>query len=183
MRRSVLVVDDHAGFRRWARAFLESEGYQVIGEATDGRAAVHEVARLCPDIVLLDVHLPDVDGFEVVRPLDSLAERCPVPTEVAGVPPRRLPAPVEVTIYYLVAEALANVAKHARASRVRVAVDRTDTGVRVEVADDGVGGAAFGAGSGLVGLTDRVAALAGRLDVDSAPGQGTRLRAEIPCGS
>jgi DNA-binding NarL/FixJ family response regulator len=75
MRRSVLVVDDHAGFRRWARAFLESEGYQVIGEAADGRAAVHEVARLCPDIVLLDVHLPDVDGFEVVR---RLAGRSPL---------------------------------------------------------------------------------------------------------
>jgi signal transduction histidine kinase len=146
--------------------------------AAEARAALAELRRLARGI-----HPAIISEGGLTAALDSLAERCPVPTEVAGVPPRRLPAPVEVTIYYLVAEALANVAKHARASRVRVAVDRTDTGVRVEVADDGVGGAAFGAGSGLVGLTDRVAALAGRLDVDSAPGQGTRLRAEIPCGS
>lgn len=67
MARSVLVVDDHAGFRRWARAFLEAEGYRVVGEAADGAAAVRDIARLHPDVVLLDVHLPDVDGFEVAR--------------------------------------------------------------------------------------------------------------------
>jgi DNA-binding response OmpR family regulator len=67
MRRSVLVVDDHASFRRWARSFLESEGYDVVGEAADGAAAVREAVRLRPDVVLLDVHLPDVDGFEVAR--------------------------------------------------------------------------------------------------------------------
>jgi DNA-binding NarL/FixJ family response regulator len=67
MGRSVLVVDDHAGFRRWARVFLEAEGYQVVGEAAGGAAAVREVARLHPEVVLLDVHLPDMDGFEVAR--------------------------------------------------------------------------------------------------------------------
>jgi DNA-binding NarL/FixJ family response regulator len=65
--RSVLIVDDHAGFRRWARAFLSCEGYHVVGEADDGATAVREVVRLRPDVVLLDIHLPDIDGFEVAR--------------------------------------------------------------------------------------------------------------------
>jgi DNA-binding response OmpR family regulator len=65
----VLIVDDHDGFRRWARLFLSAEGYCVVGEAADGRTAVREVERLRPDVVLLDVHLPDIDGFEVARRL------------------------------------------------------------------------------------------------------------------
>jgi len=71
MGRSVLVVDDHAGFRRWVRALLEAEGFRVVGEARDGVSAADAVARLCPDVVLLDVHLPDVDGFEVARRIDG----------------------------------------------------------------------------------------------------------------
>jgi CheY-like chemotaxis protein len=65
--RTVLVVDDHAGFRRWARAILEVEGYRVVGEAAGGVDALREIDRLHPEVVLLDVHLPDVDGFEVAR--------------------------------------------------------------------------------------------------------------------
>jgi DNA-binding NarL/FixJ family response regulator len=65
--RSVLIVDDHSGFRRWARAFLGAEGYDIVGEAADGWTAVHEIARLRPDVVLLDIHLPDIDGFQVAR--------------------------------------------------------------------------------------------------------------------
>jgi DNA-binding NarL/FixJ family response regulator len=65
----VLIVDDHEGFRKWARLFLSAEGYRVIGEAGDGRTALREVRRLQPDVVLLDIHLPDIDGFEVARRL------------------------------------------------------------------------------------------------------------------
>ncbi|HEU0019996.1 MAG TPA: response regulator transcription factor [Thermoleophilaceae bacterium] len=65
MASSVLIVDDHAGFRATARRLLESEGYVVVGEAEDGSAAIAAVAELRPDIVLLDVQLPDIDGFEV----------------------------------------------------------------------------------------------------------------------
>ena len=65
MPPTVLVVDDHAGFRSRARLLLEAEGYRVVGEAADGRTAVAESRRLRPDIVLLDVQLPDVDGFDV----------------------------------------------------------------------------------------------------------------------
>ena len=67
MSSSVLIVDDHEGFRAWARAFLETHGYRVVGEAADGAEAVNAVGRLRPDVVLLDIHLPDVDGFEVAR--------------------------------------------------------------------------------------------------------------------
>jgi signal transduction histidine kinase len=81
----------------------------------------------------------------------------------------------------VVAEALANVAKYARASEVRVQVSRENGHARIEVADDGVGGAVQDAGSGLRGLADRVEALGGRLVLDSPAGAGTRLRAEIPC--
>jgi DNA-binding NarL/FixJ family response regulator len=65
--RSVLIVDDHSGFRSFARVFLESVGFDVIGEAGTGATAIEAVARLQPDVVLLDVLLPDLDGFEVTR--------------------------------------------------------------------------------------------------------------------
>ena len=69
MRRSVLLVDDHAGFRRSLGVFLAEAGYDVTGEAADGASALREAARLRPDVVLLDVQLPDLDGFEVARQL------------------------------------------------------------------------------------------------------------------
>jgi DNA-binding NarL/FixJ family response regulator len=69
MRASVLIVDDHPGFRLSARRVLESDGYTIVGEAEDGRSAIAEARRLRPDIVLLDVNLPDLDGFEVARRL------------------------------------------------------------------------------------------------------------------
>jgi DNA-binding NarL/FixJ family response regulator len=65
----VLIVDDHASFRATARRLLEVEGYEVVGEAGDGASALEEVARLRPDVVLLDVQLPDMDGFEIARRL------------------------------------------------------------------------------------------------------------------
>jgi signal transduction histidine kinase len=91
----------------------------------------------------------------------------------------RLPAPIEATAYFVVAEALTNVAKHASAGHAEV-VARIENGMlRVEVRDDGVGGASP-AGTGLVGLADRLAVFDGRLEVDSPPGAGTRLTAMIP---
>ncbi|MGQ0668712.1 MAG: sensor histidine kinase [Actinomycetota bacterium] len=113
--------------------------------------------------------------------LESLAERAAVPTLVLEAPATRLPRAVEATAYFVVSEALANVAKHAQASRVTVRAGLTDGRLRVEVADDGVGGADVSGGSGLRGLADRVAAADGRLVVDSPAGRGTRVVADMPC--
>jgi signal transduction histidine kinase len=90
---------------------------------------------------------------------------------------------VEATAYYVIAEALANVAKYARASEVRVRVAQVDECVRVDVEDDGVGGADPLRGSGLRGLADRVAALEGTLELESPPGEGTRISVVIPLPS
>jgi signal transduction histidine kinase len=103
-----------------------------------------------------------------------------VEVEVADIPDERLPEPVEAAAYYLIAEALTNVAKYASASKVDVRVARTNGNVVVEVSDDGVGGADPAGGSGLRGLADRVEALGGSLEVLSPAGTGTSLRAEIP---
>jgi DNA-binding NarL/FixJ family response regulator len=72
--RSILIVDDHAGFRRMARALLEAEGFDVVGEAADGESALTEAARLRPALVLLDIQLPDLDGFEVAARLANGAD-------------------------------------------------------------------------------------------------------------
>jgi signal transduction histidine kinase len=111
--------------------------------------------------------------------LEGLAGRSPVPVELAPVP-GPLPAPVEAAAYFVVAEALTNVVKYADASFARVCVSRHNGHALVEIADDGVGGADPGRGTGLRGLADRLSALDGRLEVDSPPGAGTVLRAEIP---
>ena len=114
--------------------------------------------------------------------LESLADRTPIPVELERLPADRLPPPVEAAAFYVVSEALANVTKYAEASSVSVSVAQEDGYAVVEVADDGVGGADPTGGSGLRGLSDRVAALEGRLAIVSPPGAGTRIRAEIPCG-
>jgi signal transduction histidine kinase len=115
--------------------------------------------------------------------LQELAYGSPVPIELSVPIEERLPEPVEAAAYYVVAEALTNVAKYASASSVSVRVGSRNGQAVVEVSDDGVGGADPARGSGLRGLADRVEALGGRLAVESPPGEGTRLRAEIPCGS
>src|SRR5918992_3898949 len=97
--------------------------------------------------------------------VEMLAGRSPVPLQVAEIPGERLPEPVKAAAYYLIAEALTNVAKYAEASTVRVGVAVRDGDVRVEVSDDGVGGADPANGSGLRGLADRVEALGGSLEV------------------
>ena len=112
--------------------------------------------------------------------LDGLAQRAPLPVEFQGTPADRLPDRVESAAYFVVAEALTNVAKYARATHASVNVRRQDGQVVVEVTDDGVGGADPSTGSGLRGLLDRVAAVGGRFELDSPPGHGTTVRAAIP---
>ena len=110
-----------------------------------------------------------------------LAKDLPLPVEIK-VTGNQLPPPVAAAAYFVCAEALTNTAKHAAAARVTVAVTASEGRVRVEIADDGVGGADPARGSGLRGLADRVATLGGTLQVQSVPGRGTRLAADIPLG-
>jgi PAS domain S-box-containing protein len=154
-----------------ARATLE-EAREELALALE---ELRELARGLHPAVLSDRGL----GAAV----EMLAGRAPVPVEIAEVPGDRLPEPVEAAAYFLIAEALTNVAKYARASAVRVRVVTDDAGVLVEVSDDGVGGADPARGSGLRGLADRVEALGGSLDVVSPAGAGTSLRATIPTGA
>jgi signal transduction histidine kinase len=112
--------------------------------------------------------------------LDALASRAPVPVAVENEIQDRLPESVEAALYYVVSESLTNVAKYAKASSVTVRATRADGVARIEVADDGVGGADVSSGSGLRGLADRIDALGGSFGIESDPGEGTRVWAEIP---
>jgi len=114
--------------------------------------------------------------------LDDLSRRAALPVRIDVRISGRLPEQVEGAAYFVASEALANAAKHSHASEVRLTAARRDAVLVLEVADDGIGGAAAGGGSGLRGLADRVEALGGRLTVSSPPGRGTTLRAELPCG-
>jgi signal transduction histidine kinase len=113
--------------------------------------------------------------------LHSLADRASIDVTIKEVPEVRFPATVEATVYFVVSEALANVARHAERSSATVDVRYHDGVLTVEVADTGPGGADAGRGSGLRGLQDRVAAAGGRLTVSSPAGRGTTVRAELPC--
>jgi signal transduction histidine kinase len=113
--------------------------------------------------------------------LEVLVGRSPVPVEVAVDVDERLPEATEAAAYYVVAEALTNVAKYADAGRVDVRIARFAGGITVDVEDDGVGGATLTGGSGLLGLADRVEALGGSFEIHSPRGGGTRLHASLPC--
>jgi PAS domain S-box-containing protein len=136
-------------------------------DITERKAQAEEVHRLNEQ---LHARLEELDA----------SWRASVPVEITEIPEGRLSQSVEAAAYYLIAEALTNVAKYARASRARVRVVAEPETVLVEVSDDGAGGADPEKGSGLCGLTDRVEALGGSLEISSPPGDGTCLRATIP---
>jgi signal transduction histidine kinase len=116
-----------------------------------------------------------------LRPaLRALARRSPIPIDLSVDVPERPPASVETAVYYVVSEALANAIKHSQATSLVVTVALDSGAIRATVADDGVGRAEIGAGSGLTGLSDRVDALAGRFEVVSPPGGGTMISVELP---
>jgi signal transduction histidine kinase len=144
-----------------------------LQELNDATGELRELARGIHPAVLTD------RGLKAA--LKGLAGRSPVPVELK-VPDDRLPSSVESAVYFVVAEALTNVARYADARAATVSVVRSNGRVDVEVSDDGVGGADPEHGSGLRGLSDRVAALDGRLELSSPQGDGTSVRARIPCG-
>jgi signal transduction histidine kinase len=152
---------------------------QIIEEARQALgAALHELREFSQGI-----HPAILTERGLGPALQELVFLAPISIELAVPADERLPEPVEAAAYYIVAEALANVAKYASAEAVSVTVERRNGVARVEIADDGVGGADPAKGSGLRGLSDRVEALGGTLAIESLPGSGTRLSAEIPCES
>src|SRR5947209_2955482 len=164
------LARDRIGSDAEAAALLDAS----LDELNEATAELRELARGIHPAALTDRGLKSA--------LSGLAGRSPVPVELLETPDERLPASVESAVYFVVAEALTNVARYAKARKVRVAVVRTNGQVDVQVSDDGVGGADPAQGSGLRGLSDRVAALDGRLELTSKHGDGTTVRATIPCG-
>ena len=114
--------------------------------------------------------------------MKTIARRAAVPVELEIRTPTRLPERIEVATYYVVSEALTNVAKHAHATRAHVELSAADGLLRLTLTDDGQGGADPARGSGLVGLKDRVEALGGTIAIESPSGAGTTLRVELPLG-
>jgi signal transduction histidine kinase len=165
---------------RVAAAKLESDpqaARQVLTEAQDelarGLTDLRELARGIHPVVLTERGLGAA--------LDALLTRSPIPVDITELPERRLPANVEAAAYYVVAEAITNVGKYAHASGATVSISHSNGAATVSVTDDGIGGADPARGTGVRGLVARVEALNGHLDVDSPPGRGTRIKAEIPC--
>src|SRR5215207_1402875 len=146
---------------------------ELTEQLTAALAELRELARGIHPTILTERGLAPA--------IDALADRTAVPLVSRVAIDGRLPAPVEAAVYFLVAEALTNVARYAHASSARVDVRRQGDEVIVLVADDGVGGVDLAAGTGLRGLQDRVAALDGTMTIDSSVGAGTRLEARIPC--
>jgi signal transduction histidine kinase len=164
---------------RLARTRLERDpqeaGALLDAASRDLQAALQSLRELARGI-----HPAVLSDHGLGAALEALAQRFPFPVEIAAVPDERLPEPVEATAYFVVAEAITNVARYSHASHAVVTLERDEDALSVVVSDDGVGGADPSAGTGLRGLADRVAVLEGRLEVDSPVGEGTTVRAFIP---
>jgi signal transduction histidine kinase len=166
---------------RLARAKLRSDpdaAEQLLSGASDELEAalgeLRELARGIHPAVLSD------RGLDTA--LETLAHRAPVPVELNSLPGERFPEAIELAAYFVVSEALTNVAKYAQASHAVVGLERHNGRLVVQVSDDGVGGADPEQGTGLRGLADRLAVIEGRLEVESEKGRGTTITARIPCG-
>src|SRR5580704_10880978 len=151
---------------------ISAELDRVTTGLTDALDELREYARGIHPALLTDHGLGPA--------LRTLARRCPLPVDLDMRTNGRLPEPVEVCAYYLIAEALTNAAKHANASRIAVGVEAVTGVLRLSVRDDGTGCADFTATTGLIGLKDRVEALGGRISLNSPPGAGTTLQVEFP---
>jgi signal transduction histidine kinase len=151
---------------------------EQVAAATSGlRAAIDDLREISRGI-----HPAILSHGGLDPALKTLARRSPVPVQLTSTADERLPERVEVAAYYVVSEALTNVARHAGASVVTIDVATQDDTLQLWIRDDGVGGADMRTGTGLIGLTDRVEALGGRISVESPPGRGTSLSVTLPLG-
>jgi signal transduction histidine kinase len=169
-----VVISLQLAQNRWRRD--PDRARELVDDALDhAQTAVSELRSLAAGI-----HPSVLSDRGLVAALESLADRSPVPVELDADLDERLPMAVETTAYFVVGEALTNVAKYAHATYVQVGVAVRDGRLALDVVDDGVGGADATLGSGLRGLADRVSAHQGTLQVCSPLGRGTRVHAEIP---
>ena len=157
----------------------EAPDPELANQIEDLRAELQEAIDELRELAR-GIHPAILTEEGIAGAVESLADRSPVPVRIGSAPGGRFPDAVEATVYFVVAESLANVAKYASATRALVTVDQADGSLIVEIADDGVGGADETKGSGLRGLIDRVEAVGGRLAIDSPAGRGTTVRAEVP---
>ena len=167
---------------RLLRSKVAGGNFEEAGQAVDDAAAELKLAIAELRELARGIHPAILTEAGLGPAITALAERSAVPATVVAVPERRLAAEIEATAYFVVSEALANAAKYANATAAEVAASLDAAMLRVEVGDDGGGGADTGRGTGLRGLQDRVAAVGGRLTIDSPLGGGTRVVAEIPAG-
>jgi signal transduction histidine kinase len=165
--------------RRLQRSLPREAG--ILSPALD--SAVDEIGLAIEDLrtIAAGVRPPRLDEG-LAAALADLARAAPVPVDL-DTTHQRLPEQIEAAAYFIVCEAVTNAVKHAAPSRVRVEASVAHGELRLVVADDGSGGASVAKGTGLMGLADRVQAQGGTLRVHSPPGVGTRIEAEIPCGS
>jgi PAS domain S-box-containing protein len=201
--RARIVATADATRRRIERDLHDGAQQQLVSLALELRAAqaavppelaelraelsgvIERQTKVLDDLreIALGIHPATLAEGGLGPALRTLARRSAVPVQLELSADSRLPERVEVTAYYVISEALANTAKHAQASVVQVEVVVRDGRLHMSVRDDGVGGANAGRGSGLLGLKDRVEAIGGTIALDSAPGDGTSLRAELPLAS
>jgi signal transduction histidine kinase len=198
--RERLVAVGHAERRRLERDLHDGAQQRFVALALRLRLARTQLPDDAPPAALLDGAIEELAvGLRELRELArgihpailtdqgldaavrGLVARTPTPVNVLAIPSHRLPPTVETAAYFVIAEALTNVAKYARAHSITVKVVHENGDAVVEVRDDGVGGADPSTGSGLRGLSERIAALDGELELDSPSGQGTTLRARLPC--
>jgi signal transduction histidine kinase len=168
----VTLILDPGQVQAEAPPGLEGSLSRIAGQVTDVLDQVREISR--------GIHPAILSEAGLTLALKALARRSAVPVELDLRAGRRLPDHVEVAVYYAVSEALANAAKHARASGVHVELEAPDATLRLVIRDDGIGGADPAQGSGLTGLRDRIEAVGGTFDVTSPAGGGTTLLIEIP---
>ena len=167
-----VVISLQLAQKRWGDPGRSRE---LVDEALEhAQAAISDLRELAAGI-----HPSVLTDRGLHAALETLAGRAPLPVDLDAELDERLPMSVETTAYFVVAEALTNIGKYARASRASVGVRVVGEELEIEVLDDGIGGADASGGSGLRGLADRVAALQGALQVSSPPGRGTRIHARI----
>jgi signal transduction histidine kinase len=166
---------------RAAQAMVPAGAGELAGrldELATGLSSAHDELRE----LARGVHPAILAAGGLRAALKPLARRSPVPVRLDVRSVRRLPEPIEIAAYYVVSEALANAARHASATVVDVDMDVADGVLRIRVRDDGRGGARFEAGTGLLGLRDRLETLGGRMRIQSPPGAGTAVEAQLPLG-